>query len=50
MAQVQIEIYRGIEESDLSAQEKGQWLEKAEERLFTISEVSPSSPGSRAVH
>ena len=40
VAQVQIEIFRAIEESDLSAEEKDQWLEKAEDRLFTISEVS----------
>lgn len=47
VAQVQIEIYRGIEELDLSADEKRQWLDKIEDRLYTISEVRPLSTGRR---
>jgi hypothetical protein len=39
VAQVQIEIFRAIEEGDLPADEKQQWLEKVEERLLTISEL-----------
>jgi nuclear pore complex protein Nup155 len=39
VAQVQIEIYRAIEDLDLSPAEKRQWLDKVEDRLFTISEV-----------
>lgn len=40
VAQVQIEIYRAIEEGKLPQDEKQQWLDKVEDRLFTISEVS----------
>lgn len=40
VAQVQIEIYRAIEESDLSEEERRQWLDKIEDRMYTISEVS----------
>ena len=39
VAQVQIEIFRAIEEGTLPSDEKQAWLEKVEERLFTITEV-----------
>lgn len=39
VALVQIEIYRAIEELGLDKAEKEEWLERVEERLFTISEV-----------
>ncbi|GAA5993501.1 hypothetical protein JCM10908_000619 [Rhodotorula pacifica] len=39
VAQVQIEIYRAIEEGKLPQDEKQQWLDKVEDRLFTISEL-----------
>ncbi|GAA5858950.1 hypothetical protein JCM8547_007170 [Rhodosporidiobolus lusitaniae] len=39
VAQVQIEIFRAIEEGDLPQDEKQAWLEKVEDRLLTISEL-----------
>ncbi|GAA5918079.1 hypothetical protein JCM8208_001213, partial [Rhodotorula glutinis] len=39
VAQVQIEIFRAIEEGSLPSDEKQAWLEKVEERLFTITEL-----------
>ncbi|GAA6057256.1 hypothetical protein JCM3770_003825 [Rhodotorula araucariae] len=39
VAQVQIEIFRAIEEGALPQDEKHAWLEKVEERLFTITEL-----------
>lgn len=42
VAQVQIEIFRAIEEGNLPQDEKQQWLDKVEDRLFTISEVRHS--------
>ncbi|KAG0656686.1 hypothetical protein C6P46_006988 [Rhodotorula mucilaginosa] len=39
VAQVQIEIFRAIEEGNLPQDEKQQWLDKVEDRLFTISEL-----------
>ncbi|GAA5823999.1 hypothetical protein JCM11251_003374 [Rhodosporidiobolus azoricus] len=39
VAQVQIEIFRAIEDGDLPQDEKEAWLEKVEDRLFTISEL-----------
>ncbi|GAA6061215.1 hypothetical protein JCM10212_001536 [Sporobolomyces blumeae] len=39
VAQVQIEIFRAIEESDLDEDEKKAWLDKVEDRLFTITEL-----------
>lgn len=42
VAQVQIEIFRAIEEGSLPQDEKQQWLDKVEDRLFTISEVCRS--------
>ncbi|GAA6024169.1 hypothetical protein JCM10207_005590 [Rhodosporidiobolus poonsookiae] len=40
VAQVQIEIFRAIEDGvELPSDEKQAWLEKTEERLFTISEL-----------
>jgi nuclear pore complex protein Nup155 len=41
VAQVQIEIFRAIEESNLDEDEKKVWLEKIEDRLFTVTEVCP---------
>ncbi|KAK4336201.1 Nucleoporin NUP157 [Rhodotorula toruloides] len=39
VAQVQIEIFRAIEESKMPQDEKQQWLDKVEDRLFTITEL-----------
>ncbi|KAI5478404.1 nuclear pore complex protein Nup155 [Pseudohyphozyma bogoriensis] len=39
VAQVQVEIFRAIEELSLPAEEKAAWLEKCEDRLYTISEL-----------
>ncbi|GAA5897156.1 hypothetical protein JCM5296_002241 [Sporobolomyces johnsonii] len=39
VAQVQIEIFRAIEDSNLDPEEKRAWLEKVEDRLFTITEL-----------
>lgn len=39
VAQVQIEIFRAIEEGRMPQDEKQAWLEKVEDRLFTISEL-----------
>ncbi|GAA5951998.1 hypothetical protein JCM3765_005163 [Sporobolomyces pararoseus] len=39
VAQVQIEIFRAIEESNLDEDEKKNWLEKIEDRLFTVTEL-----------
>lgn len=39
VAQVQIEIFRAIEESKMPQDEKQHWLDKVEDRLFTITEV-----------
>lgn len=40
VAQVQIEIFRAIEESNLDEDEKKAWIEKVEDRLYTVTEVS----------
>ncbi|GAA5938722.1 uncharacterized protein JCM15063_004847 [Sporobolomyces koalae] len=39
VAQVQIEIFRAIEESTLDEDDKKVWLEKIEDRLFTVTEL-----------
>ncbi|GJN92310.1 hypothetical protein Rhopal_005340-T1 [Rhodotorula paludigena] len=39
VAQVQIEIFRAIEDGRMPQDEKQAWLEKVEDRLFTISEL-----------
>lgn len=39
VAQIQVEIYRAIEEMGLPDDERAVWLDRAEDRLFTISEV-----------
>lgn len=43
VAQVQIEVLRAIEEGSLPSDEKQAWLDKVEERLFTVTEVRPLS-------
>lgn len=48
VAQVQIEIFRAIEELDLPSDEKRQWLDRVEDRLYTISEVSDRAYGQRS--
>ncbi|GEM10376.1 nuclear pore complex protein Nup155 [Rhodotorula toruloides] len=39
VAQVQVEIFRAIEESEMPQDEKQRWLDKVEDRLFTITEL-----------
>lgn len=39
VAQIQVEIYRAIEEMGLPDDERAVWLDRAEDRLFTISEL-----------
>ncbi|CEQ42380.1 SPOSA6832_04172, partial [Sporobolomyces salmonicolor] len=39
VAQVQIEVFRAIEDSNMDPEEKRAWLEKVEDRLFTITEL-----------
>ncbi|KAK4050871.1 hypothetical protein OIV83_003293 [Microbotryomycetes sp. JL201] len=39
VAQVQVEIYRAIQDSDMDQDERSRWLDRVEDRLYTITEL-----------